>query len=159
MSGRGRVKVISVEQWPRPERFRWVRDPSSGSVPTVTHSGSETEWHVLGIAGENDEVTTRLDEDGTPLALSDWDRGLTRRGGPVYAFGPRRYRSVTVPLWMPLALGGVAPAVVFGRRIRRSGLRRRRAALRLCVQCGYDLRGSPECCPECGATPASAVKE
>ena len=29
MSSRGRVHVICVRRWPRPERFRWVTDDSS----------------------------------------------------------------------------------------------------------------------------------
>jgi hypothetical protein len=48
------------------------------------------------------------------------------------------------PAWIALLAGGI------GWRKRR--LRRRRG---LCMNCGYDLRGTPEVCPECGTTIAS----
>jgi hypothetical protein len=53
---------------------------------------------------------------------------------------------VLIPCWMPVAiLGGVA-FFVLARRLYR----RRRYKPGLCRKCGYDLRASPERCPECG---------
>lgn len=55
-----------------------------------------------------------------------------------------------VPLW-PLLLGfGVLPVIHVKRRIRPK-------RLGLCAACGYDLRATPDHCPECGT--ATAVRE
>jgi hypothetical protein len=53
---------------------------------------------------------------------------------------------VTLPYWF-LALLTATPVVLKWRSLSR--LRRRRR-LGLCLRCGYDLRASPQRCPECG---------
>jgi len=51
-----------------------------------------------------------------------------------------------------LAAGGLVLMVAFvAIAWRRARERRRRWKQDLCKECGYDLRGSVERCPECGA--------
>lgn len=51
----------------------------------------------------------------------------------------------------PLTLIAVSALVVWVvLALRRAREKRRRWKLDLCPQCGYDLRGSSERCPECG---------
>ena len=53
------------------------------------------------------------------------------------------FRFVFLPLWLPLVPGAVLTAF---------GLIRSRRGPRCCVQCGYDLAGTPAPrCPDCGA--------
>lgn len=58
-------------------------------------------------------------------------------------------REFTVACWLPALTFAVLPTVWLVRHRRRA--RRLRAGL--CSACGYDLRASPERCPECGAVP------
>jgi hypothetical protein len=58
-------------------------------------------------------------------------------------------RSITAPTWAYAAAFLVLPAYAGWRALRALGRQRRRWKGR-CVTCGYDLRESPETCPECG---------
>jgi hypothetical protein len=58
---------------------------------------------------------------------------------------------VWVPYWPIVAITGWWPALRFLAWLRRS----RRMRSHLCPVCGYDLRASPERCPECGAVPGA----
>jgi hypothetical protein len=53
---------------------------------------------------------------------------------------------VYVAYWPIVLLSGLPPAVWFMRRRRA----KRRIACGHCVRCGYDLRETPDRCPECG---------
>jgi hypothetical protein len=60
-------------------------------------------------------------------------------------------RRVWVPYWLVVAITGLLPAWRTFARHRRS----RRSRLNLCASCGYDLRATPDRCPECGAVPTA----
>jgi hypothetical protein len=64
--------------------------------------------------------------------------------------GLRFMHILTVPSWfgMPLL---ITPAAVWACvQLRAKQRRRHRTESGLCAACGYDLRASPERCPECG---------
>jgi hypothetical protein len=65
---------------------------------------------------------------------------------------PQTEYSVQFPLWLVAILALVLPiAWEFGHR--RQYYRRKRLQSGQCPDCGYDLRASPERCPECGVIP------
>jgi hypothetical protein len=84
---------------------------------------------------------------------TDWD-GVLRPVGFGFAqrTPPLTYRRVIVPCWALALLFAVAPAEWFRRRRRQ----RLRSLQGFCPTCGYDLRASPDRCPECGTVPQLA---
>jgi hypothetical protein len=62
-------------------------------------------------------------------------------------------RELILPYWILVLLFAIAPALS-ARRVWLHRRARRRRRANACPACGYDLRASPERCPECGAMPA-----
>jgi hypothetical protein len=60
---------------------------------------------------------------------------------------------VYTPWWFWAGLFAVPPTSWLRLRRRAAGRRRRG----LCPDCGYDLRATPDRCPECGAVPAKGT--
>jgi hypothetical protein len=79
---------------------------------------------------------------GVTYADNTWSGGL---------LSGTREIGVRVPYWLLLGATGALPIghLLFRQHRRRAA----RAAAGLCPTCGYDLRASPERCPECGAVP------
>jgi hypothetical protein len=62
-------------------------------------------------------------------------------------------RDVIVPAWFVVLLTAATPALW----LWRTTVRRAAARAGLCSRCGYDLRATPDRCPECGAVPAKGA--
>jgi hypothetical protein len=160
------LAVLSAGQWARAqfvhEWFRWLK-------PRVALGG--------GASGTDKPATAYVIElNGYGLALKRFDCWM--RTSEPFAFEvlrapPRRVRwsqvplrltrlafngstgsvdnnpFVVVPYWAICVMGAgpMAAWMVLERR------RRRRADTLHCRACGYDLRATPERCPECGALP------
>ncbi len=61
----------------------------------------------------------------------------------------QEYRELKTPYWALLLLFITCPTIAFIRGPLRRHRRRKRG---LCLTCGYDLRASPDRCPECGVS-------
>ena len=67
-----------------------------------------------------------------------------RSGTVLFAYA----QDLSLPMWMPVLLFGMWPAVWALRRRRHRGPG-------YCPSCGYDMRATPQRCPECGTEPIS----
>ena len=91
----------------------------------------------------------------------NWDahplRGFKRFGidfGGSYGDDGSMLWNLVVPYWMITSVALLLPAVRL-KAWRRDRRMRRRTARGLCPRCGYDLRATPQRCPECGVAPSA----
>ena len=69
-------------------------------------------------------------------------------------FANRNFLIVAIPYWLICCFSGALPATQVGRRIHRKF---KPPPAGLCCHCGYDLRATPERCPECGTAASSEL--
>jgi len=64
---------------------------------------------------------------------------------------------VYIPYWLTIAFA-ILPGMQAFIKLRRRRQRVYRMSQGLCLTCGYDLRASPDRCPECGTVPRTPAK-
>lgn len=80
----------------------------------------------------------------------------TWRWGPIATWSFAADHFIAVRPWLLVVIFAVLPACWL---LRGPLQRRRRKRLGLCLKCGYDLRATPERCPECGTAKASSARK
>jgi hypothetical protein len=66
----------------------------------------------------------------------------------------REISTIIVVVWGLLLLAVILTAIGATQHFKRKTLKHARH--RFCPKCGYDLRATPECCPECGTNVSAA---
>jgi hypothetical protein len=88
---------------------------------------------------------------GTTAASGTLASGTWHGFNSVTVQLPRNHslRAIGIPDWFPALLFVILPLI----RLRSLLRTRRRNRAGLCPTCGYDLRATPDRCPECGHAP------
>jgi hypothetical protein len=176
-----RYEQASLEEpLPSPSGMRWVRHSLIGSGDGYFVWRDCKQWHhdpppnmaphmvqrffppvPIGYRGDIKSIPRRpnsatgavIHRVYVPGALEVyWSRGqFIRLEAPPLYFG--RQWVVSVSWWLVALVACVLPTV---RGVRAWARARRRAALGRCARCGYDLRATPERCPECGTAAGTA---
>ena len=135
-----------------------------GEITAERFESPLTEWEAVGWFHSSSEsapvpVSPSSPADpGTRLNLSFGGFRLFKSDGgrinvgdemPVYMAFPPTVR-LALPMWFVAIVLSLPAAIAAVRWSRRA----RRRTRRCCLVCGYDVRATPERCPECGTAAA-----
>jgi hypothetical protein len=135
--------------------YRWLLATSRGRIGLTRQHYPTFDW-----AGPGDQLIHKtqrprnLDDsfggtEGFRLLGFAWRSWFMMHGPQIYSGW-----QLAVPFWALCAVTAAAPAMW-----ARGWLRRKRLGPGLCPTCGYDLRATPERCPECGRPVQQVVAE
>lgn len=123
-----------------------VRGPGrvNGSFADVIDPVNRPYLNIPGIA------SYRPQELANRWWIVQWESRVSTASLFAAAYAQPTYtRSVRFPFWLAILPLMIWPLTALVRSTRR----RRRVAAQKCAQCGYDMRATPDRCPECGAVP------
>jgi hypothetical protein len=143
MSSRGeRLYVSIVDGWPEHVPLEWQSMPL---LESANHD--EPQWPVRNLQRRSLLGMHLFSGNGY------WVRTPSDRGH--FASMPlHSIKAISVDSTLMALLSAIMPAVASILYFRKSQTRRKRKVAGQCLDCGYDLRATPDRCPECGATPA-----
>lgn len=146
-------------------RSHWVADFISHRTvhrerPGFSEVGVESVWGSVHLTSLNSPATLPPSEPvGLIYGTEEFQRvGVLRdTGARKWGFGyddkangsGMVYWTVWLPHWL-IVLSTAALPVAWALSQAKATKMRRRLKQGLCLNCGYDLRGTPERCPECG---------
>jgi hypothetical protein len=121
-----------------------VRSNHAGlTVSQVVHEPSgQAQWHT------SSESAYALDPSSPMYGFAGFSHEHIVYDVGIFADFERR--DLAMPYWFMSILLAIGPVL----RLRATIRRRRRQRVGLCPACGYDLRATPDRCPECGRAAA-----
>jgi len=131
-------------------RLTWTELPPDNPLRLDYERHSIGAYWWRGTRGSPETTTFRAGWrcSGFKILDTEWQPSIRRQHLPFTG-------NLVIPLWMPV-LAFASPLV--GSRLLRYRRYCKRGQLGLCTHCGYDLRGSQERCPECGAWKEKRVR-
>jgi hypothetical protein len=136
----------------------WVLNAVSGKLQWVGVAVKPAENQVISSTGDWGASKVDFeDEMGSSQIRKRWSiwRFAYATLDKVRPSGRVTY--LQAPFWAMVTVASLLPAIWLTRQVRFVR-RRRRAREGCCLRCGYDLRHTPERCPECGLEVAADLR-
>lgn len=108
----------------------------------------------LQINGQDANIGWSLNYGALTYEHSQVERAALRSvrfGGGYFSERTDRGGELVVPAWLIVLVASAVPLIQFIQLVRKL----RQKKIGHCICCGYDLRASPDRCPECGGLPST----
>ena len=140
-SHHGRLTTFIVTGSPEDRPLNWLTGDGNPRLPFYASSVRVRDYEVIALTDGSGSILPAGWNFATPIHAT---------GLPFHGMSVKHY-------WLALVFG-ILPAFWIVSGSYRWRQRRRAAAKGRCSHCGYDLRATPDRCPECGAVPRTKIE-